>query len=128
MSTENVLNKFEAINASIKTVADQDENIHHAMEEQRSGSDQILEGVSKVNEITRQVKSSSGEMHEGAKEVIREGENLEKITQEITSGMNEMASGAQQINTAINAVNDLTSRNRENIDLLVKEVSRFKVE
>jgi len=42
--------------------------------------------------------------------------------------MNEMASGAEHINLAVNSVNDLSSKNRENIDLLVKEVSRFKVE
>jgi methyl-accepting chemotaxis protein len=42
--------------------------------------------------------------------------------------MNEMASGAEQINVAINRVNELTGQNRENIDLLVKEVSRFKIE
>jgi methyl-accepting chemotaxis protein len=42
--------------------------------------------------------------------------------------MNEMAAGAEQINTAVNAVNELSAKNRENIDILVKEVSRFKVE
>jgi methyl-accepting chemotaxis protein len=42
--------------------------------------------------------------------------------------MNEMAIGADQINIAVNQVNDLSSKNRENIDLLVREVSRFKVE
>ena len=67
-------------------------------------------------------------MDEGAKEVIRESQNLEKVTQEITSGMNEMASGAEQINVAVNRVNEISILNRENIDLLVKEVSRFKVE
>ena len=39
-----------------------------------------------------------------------------------------MASGAEQINTAITQVNELSAKNRENIDLLVKEVSRFRVE
>jgi methyl-accepting chemotaxis protein len=67
-------------------------------------------------------------MLEGSKEVIKEGGNLEKATEEITGGMNEMASGAEQINIAVNHVNDLSSKNRENIDILVKEVSRFKVE
>ena len=128
MSTENVLTKFEAIDSGIKTVAEQDNNIHHAMEEQEVGSRQLLDGVSNVNEITRHVKSGSNEMKEGAKEVIKEGQNLEKVTQEITSGMNEMAAGAEQINIAVNAVNDLSGKNRENIDLLMREVSRFKVE
>jgi methyl-accepting chemotaxis protein len=42
--------------------------------------------------------------------------------------MNEMAIGADQINIAVNQVNDLSTHNRENIDALVREVSRFKVE
>jgi methyl-accepting chemotaxis protein len=42
--------------------------------------------------------------------------------------MNEMATGAEQINIAVNRVNEITGDNKENIDILVKEVSRFKVE
>jgi methyl-accepting chemotaxis protein len=127
-STDNVLNKFEAIDRGVKTVAKQEENILSAMEEQRVGSKQILDAVGQVNEITGQVKSSSTEMLEGSTEVIREGENLEKATQEITGGMTEMASGAKQINVAVDRVNELSSQNHENIDILVREISRFKVE
>jgi methyl-accepting chemotaxis protein len=127
-STDNVLNKFGAIDGGVKTVADQEENIRNAMEEQGQGSKQILEAIGQVNEITLQVKGGAEEMLEGAKEVIKEGENLEKATEEITGGMNEMASGADQINIAVNQVNDLSGKNRENIDILVREVSRFKVE
>ena len=128
VSTDNVLSRFESIDSCIKTVADQEENIRNAMEEQGSGSKQLLQGVGNVNDITRQVKSGSMEMLEGSKEVINEGRNLEKMTQEITGSMNEMAAGSDQINTAVNKVNELSSKNRENIDLLVKEVSRFKVD
>ena len=127
-STVNVLNKFEAIDSSVKTVAEQEETIRHAMEEQGQGSKQILEGVSQVNEITREVTSGSNQMLEGAKEVIQESNNLEKATQEITSGMNEIAMGAQQINEAVHHVNDISNKNREGIDLLIREVARFKVE
>ncbi|MDR2924323.1 MAG: methyl-accepting chemotaxis protein [Treponema sp.] len=126
-STQNVLTRFEAIDSSVKTVADQEESIRHSMEEQITGSRQVLEGVSEVNEITRQVKSASQQMLEGAKEVIQESENLEKATQEITSGMNDMASGADQINVAVNHVNGISGKNREGIDVLIREVSRFKV-
>jgi len=127
-STENVLTKFEAIDTSVKTVADQEESIRRSMEEQTTGSKQVLEGVSEVNEITRQVKSASNQMLDGAKEVIQESSNLEKATQEITSGMNEMATGAEHINIAVNHVNGVSSKNREGIEILLKEVSRFKME
>ncbi|MCL2230302.1 MAG: methyl-accepting chemotaxis protein [Treponema sp.] len=126
-STENVLTKFGAIDDSVKVVAEQEENILHAMEEQGIGSKQILEGVGKVNEITRQVSDRSGEMMHNAHEVIRESENLEKATQEIECGMNEMATGASQINIAVNHVNEISGKNREGINVLIGEVSRFKV-
>jgi len=127
-STENVLTKFGAIDSGVRIVAEQEENIRSAMEEQGAGSRQILEGIGNVNEITRQVKNGSSKMLEGAKEVIQESNNLEKATQEIASGMNEMASGADQINVAVNHVNEISAKNREGIDILTKEVEKFKVE
>ncbi len=127
-STNNVLDKFEAIDGGVKTVAAQEENIRNAMEEQSQGSKQILQTIERVNEITQQVKGGSMEMLEGSREVIQESKNLEIATQEITGGMNEMAVGAEQINVAVLRVNELSGANRENIDLLVQEVSRFKVE
>jgi len=42
--------------------------------------------------------------------------------------MNEMATGAEQVNVAVHNVNDMTQKNREAIDNLFREVSRFKVE
>jgi methyl-accepting chemotaxis protein len=127
-STDAVLNKFEAIDTGVKIVADQEENIRNAMEEQGEGSKQILDAIGQLNDITQLVKSGSVEMLEGSKEVIQESKNLEMVTQEITNGMNEMATGADQINAAVTRVNTISGQNKESIDVLVKEVSRFKVE
>jgi methyl-accepting chemotaxis protein len=127
-STDNVLNKFEAIDGGIKTVSDQEENIRNAMEEQSAGSKQILEAIGRLNEATGMVKSGSEEMLEGSRQVIQESRNLEMATQEITNGMNEMATGADQINVAVTRVNTISGENRENIEVLVREVSKFKVE
>jgi methyl-accepting chemotaxis protein len=127
-STENVLNKFGAIDTSVKTVAEQEENIRNAMEEQGQGSKQVLQSANELNGLTQQVKTGSQEMLEGSKEVMNESQNLERVTQEITGGMNEMASGADQVNIAVNNVNGISAKNREGIENLIKEVSRFKVE
>ena len=126
-STENVLDKFEAIDVNIRVVAEQEDNIRNAMEEQGAGSKQILDGIANVNEITRHVKGGSQEMLEGAKEVMREAGNLEKSTQEIAGGMNEMASGVDQVNIAVNNINELTNKNRETAALLMREVQKFKI-
>jgi methyl-accepting chemotaxis protein len=127
-STENVLTRFEAIDTGVKTVAEQEENVRNAMEEQGEGSKQLLHVAGDLNNLTQQVKSGSEEMLEGSKEVVQESQNLEKVTQEITGGMNEMASGADQINVAVNHVNEISNKNREGIETLIREVSRFKVE
>jgi len=126
-STNNVHNRFAAIDSSVKVVADQEENIRGAMEEQDQGSKQILEAIGNVNENTRQVKGGSTEMLESSREVIKESQNLERATGEITGGMNKMASGAEQINAAINRVNELSGENRKKINKLMEDVSRFKV-
>jgi methyl-accepting chemotaxis protein len=127
-STDSVLNKFEAIDGGVKTVSDQEENIRNAMEEQGAGSQQILEAIGQLSEVTQMVKGGSEEMLEGSKQVIQESKNLELVTQEITNGMNEMATGAEQINVAVDRVNEISGQNKENIDVLVREVSKFKVE
>jgi methyl-accepting chemotaxis protein len=126
-ATDNVLDKFEAIGGGVKIVADQEENIRNAMEEQGQGSRQVLESIEELNEVTRLVKSGSAEMLEGSKQIINEGKNLEMATVEISNGMNEMAAGADQINIAVVGVNTLSSDNRDDINILVKEVSRFNV-
>jgi methyl-accepting chemotaxis protein len=127
-ATDNVLTKFDAITEGVKTVAQQEDNIRNAMEEQSEGSKQVLEAVGNLNELTQQVKSGSTEMLEGSKQVITESRNLESVTQEISNGMNEMGEGADQINIAVNRVNDISNSNKEGIDILVNEVSKFKVE
>jgi methyl-accepting chemotaxis protein len=127
-STDTVLKRFEAIDTSVKTVSLQEENIRNAMEEQNEGSKQLLQSAGGLEEATRSVKSGSEEMLVGSKEVMHESQNLEKITQEITGGMNEMASGAEQVNIAVHNVNEISTKNREAIDFLKKEVSRFKVD
>jgi methyl-accepting chemotaxis protein len=127
-SSGNALSRFEVIDAGVKVVAEQEENIIKAMKEQETGTQQVLNGVVTVTDITRQVRSGSEEMLEGSEEVIHESQNLEKVTQEITGGIHEMASGAQQINTAVNHVNEISGENRERIKNLMRQVELFKVE
>jgi methyl-accepting chemotaxis protein len=127
-STNNVLNKFEAIDGGVRIVSDQEENIRNAMEEQGVGSKQILEAIGQLNDATQLVKDSSAEMLEGSRQVIHESKNLELTTQEITNGMNEMATGADQINVAVTRINVISGENKGSIDVLVREVAKFQVD
>jgi methyl-accepting chemotaxis protein len=127
-SAEVVINRFESINSGVKTVADQEEHIRGAMDEQGKRSEVLLQSSGNVNQMTLKVKSGSEEMLDGSQEVIQESQNLEKATQEITNGINEIASGADQINVAVNHVNEISTKNRDGINALIREVSQFKVD
>jgi methyl-accepting chemotaxis protein len=67
-------------------------------------------------------------MNISSKEVISTSHVLESITQEISNGMNEMAAGADQINSAVIHVNGISDRNGSDIDELIQEVNKFKIE
>jgi methyl-accepting chemotaxis protein len=127
-STDNVLKKFEAIDGGVKTVSEQEENIRNAMEEQNTGSKQILDAIGQLNDVTQMVRDGSQEMLEGSRQVIQESKNLELATQEISNGISEMAGGADQINVSVDQVNTISGENKENIDVLVAEILKFKVE
>ena len=126
-STDTVLDRFEAIDHGVKTVAEQEQSIRSAMEEQSQGGQRVLQAAGQVAQTTEQVKDSTMEMHMESREIIQESKTLEKLTHEITSGMNEMAAGTDQVNRTMNSVNELSGKTRENISSLVQAVSRFKV-
>jgi methyl-accepting chemotaxis protein len=127
-STGTVLMKFEAIDSAIKTVSDQEKNISSAMEEQSSGSRHILEAIKHLNEITQSVRNGSTEMLNGSREVIKESKSLALVTSEISNGISGLAASSNQINSSIEHVNMISGQNKADIDTLVKEAARFKVE
>ena len=126
-ATAKVLKNFEIIDADVKTVSDQEEQIRNAMEEQSAGSRQVLEAMKKLKEITGIVQNSSEEMQEGSKAIIAEGKNLETVTSKITGNMNEMASRAGEVNGSVKHVNFISSKNKGNIDILREAISHFVI-
>jgi methyl-accepting chemotaxis protein len=99
-STGNVLHEFDAIEQNIKNVTQQADHIHRAMDEQVKGS----------------------------KEVLSETDNLAKINEETAAGMEKIAAEIEEINAAVQNVNEISAKNQEGTETLMKEVSRFKID
>jgi hemerythrin-like metal-binding protein len=127
LSTGSVLSEFESIDGGIKTVARQEGSIRDAMEEQGEGSRLILEEISRLKKISTLVKEGAQEMLKKSKSVIKESRNLEGLSAEIKFSMDEMAVGVGNIISSVRDMNTSGGTNKENIDTLVEEVSRFKV-
>jgi methyl-accepting chemotaxis protein len=126
-STGTALNHFAVIDTGVKTVAEQEAHIRTAMEEQDSGSKEVLKTIAASNDITQQVRNGSKEMMTGSQEVIGEGKNLEMLTADLTGGMNETAIGMNQINAAVTRIQGISQENKQSIVVLVREINRFKV-
>jgi methyl-accepting chemotaxis protein len=126
-STNTAMEEFISVDEKVRVVSEQETSIHSAMEEQGHGSRQILDAIGRLNELTQMVKRGSIEMLESSKEVITESKNLEKAAAEISNGMNEMAGGAGKIEFAVNQVNEISKTNKDCIDALFTEVSKFRV-
>jgi methyl-accepting chemotaxis protein len=126
-STEGVLGKFGAIDENVRIVADQEEHIRNAMEEQGQGSKQILEAVGRLYELSATVKRGAEEMRSGSADIIQESQNMEAATGEISVGMDEISRSANHINVSAASVEDIAGRNRESVEALVQAVSKFKV-
>ena len=77
--------------------------------------------------VTVEVSEGSAEMLKGGEGVAEEMQKLNDLTRVITDSMNEMAAGAVQINNAVQEVNEITQKNKHNIESLVAEVNKFKV-
>ena len=127
ISADNVQSRFEVIDYQIKTVANQEEAILHAMEEQRQGSKQVQEASSRVSDITRRVREDTIEMGKVAKRVMSADTELENLLDEINQGVTSIVTNTNEINKKVADVNDLSTENRRSTDILTKAVLKFKV-
>lgn len=126
-SSKTVEEKFTMIfnlSGQVKLMSD---TLTEAMKEQENGSKEVLVAIKDINTVTTEVQSGSGEMLKGGEGVLAEMQNLSRLTRIITDSMNEMASGALQINLSVQEVHAIVQKNKQSIDALALEVSKFKV-
>jgi len=122
-----VLSGFAVIEGAVKTVTEQENNIRDTMETQDAGSKEILQNMGKSQAITEEVRRSSGEMLSGSREVVDEGQNLEKLTAALTGGMKVIVENVTALNTIVSRADEISRDNKESIDVLLEEISRFKI-
>jgi methyl-accepting chemotaxis protein len=126
-SSDEVLARFGAIDSSVKTVSQHEQNILHAMEEQEVGGKQILDSIGRLRDITHSVKNGSENMEESGKALVKETDEFIKTSKETVEGMNEILKGINQINVSVTHVNEMSMENNNNFESLKQETEKFNV-
>jgi len=126
-SSNEVLERFGAIDSSVKTVSEHEQNILNAMEEQETGGKQILESISRLRDITSSVKKGSDNMAESGETLVKETDEFIKISRETAEGMNEIMKGINQINVSVSHVNEMSMENNRNFESVKQETEKFNV-
>lgn len=126
-ATKTVEEKFNVIYGLSEKIMQSSTQMNSAMQEQNTGSQEVLVAIKDINVVTLEVKEGSEEMLERSESVVQEMANLNSLTNNITASMNEMAEGATKINETVQNVNSLTLGNKKSIETLSEEIQVFKV-
>ena len=118
---------FTSIYELAESVQNQETVILQAMEEQSTGSEQVLLAMQSINEVTAAVKNGSASMMQGSKEISVEMNKLADVTQQITDSMNKVFDSTSNIARSLQVVEDSTSQNEVVLQRLSDKVSIFKV-
>ena len=111
----------------IQAVNELEMTVKYSMEEQNEGSKQILNALAEINRITGDVRDGSKTMAGSSLQIQSEMQRLSNITTEINGGMSEISIGAVEINQSINEISELGVQNKDFVEKLNTETSRFKV-
>ncbi|MCL2762137.1 MAG: methyl-accepting chemotaxis protein [Treponema sp.] len=121
------LKQFGDIEKGFDAVSAQGMEIQHAMEQQDAGNKEVLAAMTISNEVARNVRTNSQGIQSASREVADESKNLEGLTGELASDISGIALGIGNINTTVERINEISEKNKEDIDILLQEISKFSI-
>ena len=124
-STKEVQIQFDAIFELSKTVKNQEDVIMHAMQEQSSGSSEILLAVQQITDSTISVRDSSREMLQGTKEIGVEMEIIAQVTRTVNEAVVEMEKSSSEIVLDSKNSSDIAKENGKSASHLKKSLEKF---
>lgn len=118
---------FEQVYTLVSKISEQEARILEAMQQQEAGSEKITAAITDVNGITYDIKSKSEEMANNGRHTAEEMKTLNTLTAALTEKMNEMTGDVMNINKAIQTVHEVTQKNAQAIQDVVREVDSFQL-
>ncbi len=126
-STKNVQERFKVIYDHATVVKDQERVVISAMEEQQTGSSQVLNSMHLINDTTFAIRNGSSEMLRGAGEIVKEMESLAVATNDVKLSMDTIESSSINIAELAESTQQSSEKNSETIEQLGTDISSFIV-
>ena len=124
-NTQQVEHHFAAIFEFSKSVQNQEEMIMRAMEEQTSGSTQVLEAMRTIQEITENINESSSAVLRDSKSIDQEMHKLAEITSQITDAVAKIADNTGDVTNTLETTTVEMDRNKAILNRLTDALSHF---
>ena len=118
---------LQAVSNRISSTGELVIHIKSAMEEQQTGSQQILQSLQLMNDSTTEVRGAAQEMTEGGALIMKDITELQDSMNEITSAVSEINSGTDYVNETTNKLKGISTSLGDSIEKISKDVNLFKV-
>lgn len=118
---------FESIILSVNTVTSVESEIKNAIDEQSSGSTQILHTLSTMNGITRNVQQGSAKMMEESSKILSAVSGLLTMTEEVNRAATGVVEKSQTVKRYTEESLNLLLKNTQNMQTIDDQVGFFDV-
>ncbi len=118
---------FQAVSNRISSTGELVVQIRSAMEEQQSGSQQILEALQNMNNSTSEVKGAAEEMIHGGEVIMKDIQKLQDSMEQINNAVTEITNGTDYVNDSTDQLTDISAVLTDSINKISNDVQQFKV-
>jgi methyl-accepting chemotaxis protein len=118
---------FSSILGKSGTLGEAIREMGGSMAEQREGGRQVLEGLARLRDITREIERGSGEMGLGNAAILEQVQKLTSVNAAVVGNNAEMSAGTEEINKAIAGTVDLSSKTAQHIADVKAAMDGFKI-
>ncbi len=118
---------FGSVSTQIKEANGLIQEIRMSMKEQAEGSQQVLEALNDIQNITMEIRDGSLEMNQGAAMILKEMARLEDISRKVQTSTQDIARSSDTIARTIEEILNVTGQNTEVVKSLNEITGRFKL-
>jgi methyl-accepting chemotaxis protein len=118
---------FSYLNAKIIDTDTMVSQVKSAMDEQSVGSQQMLQSIKAINDVTVTVRLSSEDMTEGNNVIVNSMEKLTEAAKSVSASADEIVTGVKAVEIQVKDIVAVAAENDGLVERMEKTIGRFKV-